>query len=197
MLFDPAGMKTREIYALMIDLIIPRPIALVSTVAASGARNLAPFSYYIGLSPRPPLVGISVARRHGMQKDTAANIRETEQFVICATTEAILSQVVITSGDYASEVDEFALSGLSPVASDLVAPPRVAESPVAMECRLDRMVDLHGSADLIIGEVLRFHVDDALLHNHRIDPRRLQPVGRLGSNLYSKLGELLVRDRPQ
>lgn len=197
MQFDPAGMTTREIYALMIDLIVPRPIALVSTVAANGTRNLAPFSYYTGLCPRPPLVAISVARRTGNHKDTAANIRETEQFVICATTEAILSQAVLASGDYPTEVDEFALSGLSAVDSDLVAPPRVAESPVAMECRLDRMIDLHGSADLIIGEVLRFHVDDALLHNHRVDPRRLQPVGRLGSNLYSKLGEILLRDRPQ
>lgn len=213
MQLDPAAMPARDIYALMTDVIVPRPIALVSTVSPDGQPNLAPFSYFVGLSSRPPLVGISIGRRAARSgaaasrgpalgtagwKDTAWNVLQTRELVINVTTEDVLSGAVLASGDYPPEVDELELSDFTPVPSECVRPPRIAESPVALECRLDRHVDLHGSADFFIAEILRFHVaEETLTDAGRVSPSILRPVGRLGANLYSRLGELLTVDRPQ
>jgi flavin reductase (DIM6/NTAB) family NADH-FMN oxidoreductase RutF len=134
---DPAQIAPNEIYKLMIGMIVPRPIAFVSTVDAAGIRNLAPFSYFTACSSNPPVVCFCTAVRTGPRpyKDTLLNVEATGEFVVNIVSEDIAAQMNLTSADVPPEIDEFELSGLTPIASDLVKPPRVAESKVQMECR--------------------------------------------------------------
>src|SRR4029077_16244998 len=132
--FDPAEHPARQIYKLMTGIIVPRPIALVSTVDALGNANLAPFSFFAGVGSAPPTVLFCPALRPdgvgpGQRKDTLRNVEETREFVINIVSDAIAVQANMTAAEVGPEVDEFKLSGLSPVASDLVKAPRVAESP--------------------------------------------------------------------
>ena len=182
-------------YRFMIALILPRPIAFVSTVGSNGAFNVAPFSYFNAITNRPPLVGISINRRGGEPKDTLHNIRETGDFVVNAVNEPLLEQVVRASGDWPRDVDEFRLTGLTPVESDLVNSPRVGESPASLECRLFRIVEL-GDAFFTVGEIVRGHVDDAVLTDGRVDVAKLKPVGRLGGDGYSVVREVVYHARP-
>jgi flavin reductase (DIM6/NTAB) family NADH-FMN oxidoreductase RutF len=184
----------KENYKLLISSVVPRPIAFVSTLSADGVPNLAPFSFFTAMTARPPTIGFVSSRRSGetVKKDTLHNIESGGEFVINIVTEYIAEQMHRTSADYAPEIDEFALSSLSPVPSLMVKPPRVSESPINLECKLYRMVEIGdgepGSGTLIIGEIIIYHVDDRLLVNGRIDPALLKPVGKLAGSEYSTLG---------
>lgn len=199
---DPAQIAYSDIYKLMTGFIVPRPIAFVSTVDSSGIRNLAPFSYFTACSSNPPMVCFSTTVRPGSRpyKDTLENVRVIGEFVVNTVTEEIAERMNITSADVPPEVDEFALSGLTPIASDLVKPPRVAESKVQMECRLHQIVtasDRPGGGFLIIGEVLRFHVLEALFDGYRIDPEMLKAIGRMGGPTYVRTHERFEMQRPK
>jgi flavin reductase (DIM6/NTAB) family NADH-FMN oxidoreductase RutF len=196
MFLDPAATTPRELHHFLIGVIVPRPIAFVSTVGASGGFNVAPFSYFNLLSSRPPLVGISVNRRATGPKDTARKIRETGDFVVNLVDEALSRQAVEASGDWPEEVDEFQLTGLTPVASTKVRAPRVAESPVSLECTLDRVIEL-GQTDFVIGQVVWAHVRDEVLTGGHVDPVKLRPVGRLGGQAYSVVREVIEIPRPR
>ena len=193
---DPARLDRRAAYKLMISVIVPRPIAFVSTVSASGKGNLAPFSFFNGISSHPPFLMIAVGRRNGERKDTWRNIEETGEFVVNVVVPEIVDPMVLSSQELPPEVDEIHLTGLTPLPSRRVRPCRIAESPVNMECRLERLVEIGGTA-LIVGEVLLYHVRDDLVEKGRVDPRRLRPVARLGDDYYSWLGELFERARPK
>ena len=155
MTIDPATIDTRTTYKLMIGMIVPRPIAFVSTVSAAGVLNLAPFSFFTGLGANPPAVCFCPSNRaDGSHKDTLVNIEATGEFVVNMVSEAIAEQMNLTSGEYPPDVDEFALSGLTPTPSQAVKPPRVRESPAAMECRLLQVVrisPLPDGGNLVIG----------------------------------------------
>lgn len=196
MILDPARLSSREMYAFMIGAIVPRPIAFVSTVGVSGRFNVAPFSYFNAISSAPPLIGISINRRSDGPKDTLRNIQDTGEFVVNVVSEALFERMVDTSGDWPVDVDEFEVTGLTPVPSDLVRPPRVAESPVQMECRLHRGIEF-GTTTLVVGEILRAHAADEVIAGGRIDPLKLRPVGRLGGNGYSIVSDVLERARPK
>jgi flavin reductase (DIM6/NTAB) family NADH-FMN oxidoreductase RutF len=177
---DPAQIAPSDIYKLMIGMIVPRPIAFVSTVDTAGIRNLAPFSYFTACSSNPPVVCFcaSVRAEPRPYKDTLRNVEAVDEFVVNIVSEEIAEQMNLTSADVPPEVDEFELSGLTPMASDLVKPPRVAESKVQMECRLHQIVrvsDKPGGGILVLGEVLRFHVLESLLDDQN---RRLQNRSR-------------------
>jgi len=193
---DPKSISPAAMYHFMIGVIVPRPIAFVSTVNPAGRNNAAPFSFFIGISSDPPLVGISVNLRAGEPKDTLRNIRATGDFVCNLVTEDLAARMVHTSGDWPAEVDEIALAGLTAVASDLVKAPRVAESPVNLECRLHREIEL-GSSFLVVGEIVRAHVSDAVLTDGRVDVTKLRPLGRLGGDAYSPVHEVLRFARPR
>src|ERR1700739_4459237 len=143
---DPAGQPRRQSYKLMTGIIVPRPIALVSTVDAAGNANLAPFSFFAGVGSAPPTVLFCPALRPagtekaGQRKDTLRNVEETRQFVINIVSEAIAAQTNMPSAEVGPEVDEFKLSGLTPLASEVVRAPRVAESPAQMECKLIQVI---------------------------------------------------------
>ena len=207
---DPAQIAPNEIYKLMIGMIVPRPIAFVSTVDAAGIRNLAPFSYFTACSSNPPVVCFCTAVRTGPRpyKDTLLNVEATGEFVVNIVSEDIAAQMNLTSADVPPEIDEFELSGLTPIASDLVKPPRVAESNVQMECRLHQIVrvsDQPGGGILVLGEVLRFHVLESLFNDkmgdqnggYKIDPDKLNAVGRMGGPVYTRTRDRFEMQRPK
>lgn len=196
MILDPSSLSTGAMYQFMISMVVPRPIAFVSTVNREGRRNLAPFSFFNCISSEPPLLGIAILDRKDDPKDTLRNVRDTGEFVVNLATEPLLDAMVKTSGEWPESADEFEISGLGAAASDLVKPPRVVESPVAMECRLHQEVHL-GSAFFVVGEILRVHVADEILTNGRVDAAKLRPVGRLGGEGYCVVHDVVLRSRPK
>ncbi len=195
---DPSDHSAREVYALMISAIVPRPIALVSTTDGKGGRNLAPFSYFMGVASAPPVLAIStVSRRDGEKKDTLRNIEATREFVVNVVSEPMAEAMNLSSGDFPFGQDEFEHARLTPVAGVRVAAPRVAESPVQMECRLERILEVGTQpAYLFLGEVLLFHVREDVLTDGRIDVGKLKPVARLGGSDYAHVRDVFSMTRP-
>ena len=196
MLFDPRTLPPNQMYRFLISAVVPRPIAFVSTIAASGATNLAPFSYFNAISSEPPLVGIAISDRADDPKDTLRNIRDTREFVVNIVSVPLLDAMVRTAGEWPRQVSEFGASGLTPMPSERVRPPYVAESPLQLECVLHREIPL-GNSFLVEGEVVLARVRDDVVSDGRVDPVRLAPVGRLGGELYAGLGPVLKRARPR
>jgi flavin reductase (DIM6/NTAB) family NADH-FMN oxidoreductase RutF len=196
---DIATVSPGRAYRMLISAIVPRPIAFVSTLSSDGQRNLAPFSFFMGVASQPLTLAISVFHRQGVPKDTAANILETGEFVVNASTEELAERVALASGDYSRAYDEFALTGLTPAPSERVRPPRVAESPWSLECRLHRSMVIGEppqATHLIVGEVVFAHVRDDLWAEGMIDAEKLHPIARLGANLFATLGRVIAIDRP-
>lgn len=201
MIIDPGVENPANIYKLMTGIIVPRPIAFVSTVNAEGARNLAAFSFFTAVSANPPVVCFSpmVRGSDGSRKDTLNNIEATGEFVINIVSESFAAQMNETSPEFPPQVDEFAVSGLTPTPSEMVRPPRVAESRVNLECRLLQVVHVSPKplgGSLVLGEVLCFHVDDQLFDNFRIDPDGLGAVGRMGGPTYTRTKDRFDMARP-
>jgi len=203
--FDPAEHAAADIYKLMVGCIVPRPIAFVSSIDEAGIYNLAPFSYFSAVCSKPPTILFCAAVRAARgaanaTKDTLRNVLATREFVVNIVSEEIAVAMNQTATEVAPEVDEFALSGLTPLASEVVRPPRVAESPVQMECRLREAITISeqpGGATIVIGEVLRFHVREGLADNYRIDPDKLRAIGRMGGPTYSRTTDRFDLERPR
>ena len=197
MILDPAALSAGAAYRFLTGVVVPRPIAFVGTREPGGRANLAPFSYFNAISSRPPLLGISLNLRAGEPKDTLRNVRATGEFTINVVDEPMLERMVRTSGDWPVDVNEFELAGFHEAPSQLVAAPRVLESPVNLECRLEREVDF-GDTVLVVGEMLRAHVAERVLDEHgHVDPLKLRPVGRLGGDGYTIVREVVRFARPK
>jgi flavin reductase (DIM6/NTAB) family NADH-FMN oxidoreductase RutF len=200
MKIDPAGLDARGIHELMVGCVAPRPIAVVSTIGEDGVYNVAPFSFFTLLSMHPTVVGFAIGRRRGgSKKDTLVNIEFSRDYVINVVSEAIALAMNQASGDYPSHVDEFKEAGLTPVVSDLVRPPRVAESPIQLECRLMQIMEFGASPrihNFIVGEVLMVHVQDDLMVDGVIKADRLKAVGRLGEDFYCRTQDIFEMKRP-
>ncbi len=201
MTIDPAVESAENIYKLMVGAIVPRPIAFVSTVSAAGVPNLAPFSFFTGISANPPVICFSpmVRASDGRRKDTLRNIEATREFVVNVVSEEFAAQMNACSPEFPPEVNEFEISGLTPVPSELVKPPRVAESHIQMECRLLQVVHVSAKplgGSVVLGEVLRFHVDEAMFENFRIDPEALRAIGRMGGPAYTRTRDRFDMPRP-
>jgi flavin reductase (DIM6/NTAB) family NADH-FMN oxidoreductase RutF len=199
----PEQIPYRDFYRILLGSIAPRPIAWVSTVN-QGHLNLAPFSFFNAISAKPPLLGFSPSLRlvdgHSAPKDTLRNIRETGEFVVNVVTFAVADAMNLTSGDYDSSVDEFALAKLTTRPSQVVRPPQVAESPVSFECKLNRIIDFGTeppSGSLVIGEIVCVHVEDNVLKEGRLDPDALDLIGRMGGIQYTRTTERFERKRPE
>jgi flavin reductase (DIM6/NTAB) family NADH-FMN oxidoreductase RutF len=199
--FDPGNHSAGDIYKLMIGAIVPRPIALVSSIDEKGVRNLAPFSYFTACSSNPPVVVFCPILRpvppHA--KDTLRNIMATREFVVNIVSEDFAQGMNATAAQVPPEVDEFELSGLTPIASELIRPPRVRESHIHMECRLMQTVqvsDKPGGGTLVLGEVLRFHVREDLIEDFRIDPDKLRAIGRMAGSTYARTTDRFELERP-
>jgi flavin reductase (DIM6/NTAB) family NADH-FMN oxidoreductase RutF len=204
--FDPANCQSRQIYKLMTGIIVPRPIALVSTVDSRGVANLAPFSFFTGVGSVPPTVLFCPTLRSvggpeaDQRKDTLRNVEDTGEFVVNVVSDAIAAGANAAAAEVAPEVDEFQLAHLTPVPSEVVRPSRVAESPAQMECRLMQVVytsHLPGSGVVVLGEVVRFHVREDLFDDFRVDPAGLDAVGRMAGNTWVRTRDRIELIRPK
>jgi flavin reductase (DIM6/NTAB) family NADH-FMN oxidoreductase RutF len=184
-------------------VVVPRPIAFVSTRSAAGQVNLSPFSFFNAVAYDPPTLVFSCSKYAAgwpdKKKDTLANIEETGEFVVNVVVDDIAEAMNQTAAEYPTEVNEFEVAGLTPAPSDLVRPPRVAESPVNMECRLVQVVPIgsgrhqHG---LVIGEIVLLHIRDDIISGHRIDQQKLRATGRLAGNMYCHTSDIFELPRP-
>ena len=191
-------LEKREAYYLLSSAIVPRPIALVTTLSPEGVVNAAPFSFFNAIASDPPLVMLSVDRRRGQRKDTARNILEKKEFVVNIVPEAIAEQINLCSGDYGPEVSELELAAFTAVPSTLVSVPRIGESPVQLECTLEQHITVgRGPNDLFIAAVLAFHVRDGLLEAGRINAHTLKAVGRLSGSAYCRSTDIFRMERPK
>ena len=203
---NPADHKVGEIYKLMVGLIVPRPVALVSTVDRDGVPNVAPFSFFNGVGSNPPTVLFCPTLhspstlRPDDRKDTLRNVEQTGEFVINIVSTAIAAETNLAAADVGPEVDEFQLAGLTAIPSEVVRPPRVAEAPAQMECKLLQIVFTgqgSGAGVVVLGEILRFHVREDLEENFRIDPGKLDAVGRMAGNTWVSTHERFELVRPK
>lgn len=188
---DPATIPSAEAYGLLTACVVPRPIAFVSTLSREGVANLAPFSFFNAGGANPPSVVFApVTSGASRDKDTLVNIRETGEYVVHIVPWSLREQMNQASAEYPPDVDEFVEAGFNKVPSVRVKPWRAAECPIAMECRLFRIVE-HGDgpyhANYVIGEVLYFHVAEALLAGGRLDVGKLDPIARLAGAGYTRV----------
>ncbi len=198
MIIDPAAVPATINYRILVGAVVPRPIAFVSTVSPDGVFNLAPFSFFNVVCGDPPVICFSPIWRNP-PKDTLVNIRATGEFVVNIVSEGFADKMNLCSGEYPAAVDEFQVSGLTPVPSEVVRAPRVQESHVNMECRLLQIVEVSSrpmGGSLVLGEVVRFHVDDAVIHDYRIDADKLQAVGRMSGYDYARTRDRFSLVRP-
>ena len=198
----PDQLPHRDFYRILLSAVAPRPIAWVSTLH-DGHLNLAPFSFFNVVSAKPPMLGFSPSLRQvegrTAPKDTLHNIRATREFVVNLVTFAVAEAMNLTSGEYDSSVDEFALAKLNTRLSQVVKPPQVAESPVSFECKLDRIIDFGtepGSSSLVIGEIVSVHMEDEVLKDGRLDGDSLDLIGRMGGMQYSRTTTRFDLKRP-
>ncbi|VCU68480.1 Flavoredoxin [Pigmentiphaga humi] len=190
--FIPDQTDPARLYKLVAGLVVPRPIALTSTVDAQGRANLAPFSWFNAIAADTPHLCLSIGEHPGGRtKDTLANILSTGEFVINAVGESIATRMDACAREYPPDVDEFAATGLTPVPASLVRPPCVAESSAWFECRLVQALPLpRSSYTLVIGEAVAIHVDaGAIDARGRIDMAALRNIGRLAGNAYCRLDQ--------
>jgi flavin reductase (DIM6/NTAB) family NADH-FMN oxidoreductase RutF len=203
---NPADYETQQIYKLMTGLIVPRPVALVSTIDREGVRNLAPFSFFSGVGSNPPtLLFCPVLRASGdhrtdSRKDSLRNAEQTGEFVVNVISDAIAWASNESAAEVAPEVDEFELAGLTAIASEAVKPPRVAESPAQFECKVLQIIftgQNPGAGVVVLGEIVRVHVWKDLEHNFRIDPEKLDAVGRMAGNTWVHTRDRFELVRPK
>ncbi|WP_425145816.1 flavin reductase family protein [Deinococcus sp.] len=193
-------MTPDDSYALLSGVVIPRPIAWVSTLSLDGIPNLAPFSYSNAVGGPPPVVMFSVAKKpDGSLKDSLRNVMDTGEFVLHIADEPLAEHVNLSSGSHPAHVSEFVVTQLQAERSEVVKPPRVAAAPVALEARVQQLVPVEGTTyTMVLGRVVRFHVrEDLFGEDGFIVPARLSPLSRLGGPTFGTLGRTFVLPMPQ
>ena len=192
MIIDPKEIPVPKMHSYLLGAVVPRPIALASTISAAGEVNLSPFSFFNCFSANPPIVVFSPARRgrDNTTKHTYENVKEVPEVVIHVVNYAMVEQASLASCEYPRGVNEFNKAGLTEVKSEKVRPPRVGESPVALECKVNQVIELGSggaAGNLVICEVLLMHInDDVLDAQGRIDPYQLDAVARMGQDYYCR-----------
>ncbi|ACT04576.1 flavin reductase family protein [Paenibacillus sp. JDR-2] len=199
---DAENLSERENYKLLTGTVVPRPIALVTTLSEDGVLNAAPFSYFNIVTADPPLISVSVQRKRGIRKDTSRHAVARGEFVVHIADESYVEKLNATAASLPPEESEVALAGLTAVPSERISVPGIADAKVRLECVLEQAIPLGGTADapaadLLIGRVIRYHLHESIAdeRNH-IDASVLQPVSRLAGASYAKLGELFEVERP-
>ena len=187
---DPSEIAQKDLHQFILGSVAPRPIAFVSTLDKEGRQNLAPYSFFNAFSSNPPIVVFSSNRRgsNNTTKDTLENVKVSGECVINSVNYSMVRQMAVASVEFPTGVSEFSKTGLTPVPSDIVAPPRVGESPSAMECVVQDIITLGeggGAGHLIICKVVRMHVAKSVLgERNRIDPHKMDLMGRMGRAYY-------------
>lgn len=189
---DPDELSGRDVYGLLTGLVVPRPIALVTTESREGVLNCAPFSFYQGVCGSPPIISLSIARNRKGLKDTFRNILLNSEFVVHTPRTEHLDTVEKAAESLGPEVSEVDEMDLTPVESETVGVRGLEELPVRMECRLhDQFPVAGGKVTVVYGEVVQFHVADEILDGEDLDYDELDPLARLGPNAYTTLGDVL------
>ena len=181
-------------------VVVPRPIAFVSSVSSDGVVNLAPFSFFNAMAYDPATIVLGISRSAGWKaKDTLTNIEATGEFVVCVVVDEIAEAMNSTAAEFPADVDEFEIAGLTAKQSELVRAPLVAESPVNMECRLNQVVEIGDGTNhaIVVGEIMLMHIRDDIINGHRINHGLLKPVGRLAGNMYCNTHDVYEMVRPR
>lgn len=195
---DPSTTEPNQIYSIMIRAINPRPIAWVSTISPNGVTNLAPFSYFNGIGSKPAALMFSAVNHpDGRKKDTVINIESNRQFVVNLVPFHLAGPMSQTAESLDYEQSEFDATGLTPRKSEKVLPPGVAESPIQFECELIEIVNVGSgplAANVVIGEIVMMHIDDKVLDaEEKIDPTKLDTIGRMGGRDYCRTNDRFTR----
>ena len=189
----PADMGAERIYRLMTGIVVPRPIAWVSSLSSKGTLNLAPFSAFTFVSQKPPMLAMSVGRKGDNYKDTAHNILDTEEYVIHIADTPLMNAVHESSAEHPPDVSEVELLGLETLPCERVKVPRLAAAPVAMECVFRQCLEFGDARSrLNIGEVVMFHIRDGLMNNGKVETEALDPIARIGGPRYARLGDIVT-----
>jgi len=190
--------ELKDITSVLYRILIPRPIAWVSTKSKNGIDNLAPFSFYGGVTANPPIVSLGIGRRKGKHKDTAQNIIDTEECVIHLTSVELSEKMVLTSAELPPEEDEFEVAGINKKNSVDVKPPIIKEAQIAMEGKLYKHIEVGNSpGDMMLIEIIRIHIDDSILDERgKPDVAKIDPLARLGGRKYASLNEAWDIVRP-
>lgn len=198
---DPTDCTARENYKLLIGSIIPRPIAFVTSLATDGTINGAPFSFFNIVSSNPPMISIAVQRSNGLHKDTARNILGQKEFVVHIVDEENVEQINKTAASLPPDESEINLANLTLINSQSISVPGITESKIRFECILEQVVELgdegEKSADLIIGRIVCYHIEENLYHKGRIHQPTLKAVSRLAGSDYAKIGDVFSIERPK
>ncbi|UMT80659.1 flavin reductase family protein [Staphylococcus roterodami] len=199
--FDAQSLSVKENYKLLIGSIIPRPIAFVTTLSQDSSVNAAPFSFFNIVNNHPPMIAIAVQRAGGKRKDTALNIERVGDFVVHITDEDNVQDINETAAPLVYGDSELSRTDLSLITSTAINTPGIQEAKIRFECKLSQIIllgDELDGADLIIGEIVTYHIDDSIYEgDFKINPHTLQAVSRLAGNDYAKLGGLFTIDRPE
>ena len=200
MKIDPTNLDYRGSHELIRGVIVPRPIAFVSTIGEDGVFNVAPFSNFAPICLKPVLLCVSISwKRDGQKKDTLKNIEFSKDFIVNIVDETLAEAMNQASAEYPSNVDEFKEVGLTPVKGDIVKAPMVAESPVSLECKLVQILEFGDAprrTSVVIGEVLQVHIKDELYSGDQIQMSKLKAIGRLGGELYCRIADTFEMKRP-
>jgi flavin reductase (DIM6/NTAB) family NADH-FMN oxidoreductase RutF len=193
MRIDPAYLDAETAYRLITGVVVPRPIAWVTSLSATGVLNLAPFSAFMFVAPKPPMLAISVGRKGNIYKDTAQNILNNEQYVVHIADSSLMNAVHESSTEHPPDVSEVDELGLATLPGERIKVPRLAAAPIAMECRFRQCLEFGETRSrLIVGEVLVFHIRDGLLNNGKIETEALDPIARIAGPRYARLGEIVT-----
>jgi len=189
----PSDHDPESLYKLLTGVVVPRPIAWVTTLGPKNIVNLAPFSCFTFVSSKPPLIGISIGRKQGVLKDTARNIHEHKEFVVNIADHSMVEAIHASAVEHGPSVSEVELLGLKVRSSQLIQTPCLADVPINLECRFHSTTQYgQTGSEFIVGEVVAFHVADNLISGVKINSELLRPVARLGGPTYGILGEIIT-----
>lgn len=193
MRIDPAYLDPETAYRLITGVVVPRPIAWVTSLSSGGTLNLAPFSAFTFVAPKPPMLAISVGRKGKIYKDTAQNILNNEEYVVHIADSSLMNAVHESSTEHPPDVSEVEELRLSTLPGERIKVSRLASAPIAMECRFRQCLEFGETRSrLIVGEVLVFHIRDGLLNNGKIETEALDPIARIAGPRYAKLGDIVT-----
>lgn len=198
---DPNQNTERENYKLLIGSVIPRPIAFVTTLEENGIVNGAPFSYFNVVSSNPPMISLAIQRKNGEMKDTARNIISRREFVVHNVDISNFEEINATAANLPAEESEIDLTSLSLIESEIVKVPGIKEAKIRMECILEESLSFgegeRKNVDLIIGRIVRFHIDEDIYETGKINPIGLEAISRLAGINYAKVGDIISMERPE
>jgi flavin reductase (DIM6/NTAB) family NADH-FMN oxidoreductase RutF len=179
-----------QAYKLLTGVVVPRPIAWVTTRNQTGLINLAPFSCFTFVSNKPPMIGINVGRKNGLEKDTGRNIHTSKDFVVNIADDSLVDLVHESAIEFPPEISEVDILGMETIASDRITTPRLAISPISLECRFHSATPFGDTgSEFIVGEILVFHIRADLMEEGKIDTAKLRPLARMGGPVYASIGQ--------